>query len=218
MNQPPSQAADALLFFVKNPEPGRVKTRMASTVGPNAAAAIYRSLTSEICAILPPNAALYVHFDPPDKQLEIQEWLTPMLPSHAQFIPQIAGDLGDRMRAAFQTAFSIGHQRVAIIGSDCIDLSDSTFTETWRSLETCDCVLGPCSDGGYYLLAMNRLHPILFENIPWSSLQTLPQTLHAASSASLKVHLLPMLDDIDTEADLLSARNRHPRLFTNRSV
>ena len=211
----PPASPNAILFFIKHPTPGKVKTRLASTIGPDAAANAYRGLTAAICPILPEDVSLYVHFDPPELHREVEEWLTPMLRRRPNYIPQVAGDLGHRMHHAFRTAFNNGHLKVAIIGSDCVDISSSTFDQTWQALETSDGVIGPSADGGYYLLAMSSLHPSLFRNIPWSSPQTLAKTLESARQSNLTIHLLDVLEDIDTEADWNAALQRHPLLLSN---
>jgi uncharacterized protein len=191
---------DVILFFVKNPEPGQVKTRLGATIGHEQAAAAYRRIVEAICAMLPSGVRILVAFDPPDKQEVVQKWLSPLLGSRASYIPQGNGDLGNRLVTSFEAAFHHG-SRVAVIGSDCIDLTKSIWDQTWRSLEQHDCVIGPSADGGYYLMALKKPCPELFQSIPWSTESTLQVTLQRAAETGLTVHLLPVLEDIDTEKD-----------------
>lgn len=187
-----------VLLFVKYPEPGHVKTRLAARVGSVRAAAIYRQLVAAVCAQLPPGTDLAVMFDPMDQREELIEWLEPLCPA-TRYVPQSLGDLGMRLDAAFAAAFLHGYTKVAAIGSDCIDLAPAIFEEAWRALDTHDCAIGPTEDGGYYLLALSRPCPELFTKIAWSTDTVFEQTLTRAYRRT--VHTLPQLHDIDTEAD-----------------
>lgn len=220
----------ALLFFVKYPTPGQVKTRLAAEVGAERAAEIYRRLVSAVCARLPlENLSLRVCFDPVEQGAAIERWLHPLLTVRPQaetrFIPQCAGDLGDRMCGAFAQAFSEGAARVAVIGSDCVEITAGIIEEAFRALDRHDCAIGPSADGGYYLLALRRPQPELFERIAWSTPETFRQTSERAAELGLKVALLPELCDVDTESDwkiaerfLASAEHRmFPNPFTAKS-
>ena len=192
----------AILLFVKYPEPGKVKTRLAATLGAEMAADIYRRLVAAVVAGLPEGDDLIVVFDPPEKRAQVAEWLQSLLAGRrADFTAQAAGDLGVRLERAFADAFDQGFGKVAVIGSDCIELSPAVFSETWQALETRDAVLGPSTDGGYYLLALRRPCAALFHGIAWSTDAVRAQTLAQAQAAGLAVHELAALPDIDTEAD-----------------
>ena len=192
----------AILLFVKYPEPGKVKTRLAATLGAEMAADIYRRLVAAVVAGLPEGDDLIVVFDPPEKRAQVAEWLHSLLAGRrVDFIPQAAGDLGGRLEQAFAEAFARGFEKVAVIGSDCIELSPETFSETWRALETHDAVLGPSTDGGYYLLALRQSCAALFRGIAWSTDAVRAQTLAQAQAAGMAVHELAALPDIDTEVD-----------------
>lgn len=163
---------------------------------------IYRILVERICAVLPRDSCrVIVHFDPPEKQHEVEAWLRPLLPENAKFVPQNPGDLGARLAHAFSKTFADGFQKAAVIGSDCVELNGETFGTAFQKLEGHDCVLGPTDDGGYYLLGLKATQPALFQNIAWSTEQTFAQTLDRARDAGLTVALLPQLRDVDTESD-----------------
>ena len=200
-----------ILFFIKYPTPGEVKTRIAHTAGAARAADIYRRLAERVCSRLPDDAEIIAVFDPPAKRAEIEAWLTPLFP-FLKFIPQHSGDLGTRLLAAFAAAFDsmTAKGKVAAIGSDCVDLDATTFAKTWRALDEDDCVIGPSRDGGYYLLALRKPAPALFSDIDWSTERVLNQTLTRAAAAQLSVHLLPKLTDIDTEEDWRRLEQRFP--------
>ena len=179
-----------------------MKTRLAATLGAEMAADIYRRLVAAVVAGLPEGDDLIVVFDPPEKRAQVAEWLQSLLAGRrADFTAQAAGDLGVRLERAFADAFDQGFGKVAVIGSDCIELSPAVFSETWQALETRDAVLGPSTDGGYYLLALRRPCAALFHGIAWSTDAVRAQTLAQAQAAGLAVHELAALPDIDTEAD-----------------
>jgi rSAM/selenodomain-associated transferase 1 len=114
---------------------------------------------------------------------------------------QHPGDLGERMQQAFETAFSAGAQKVVIIGSDCPELSGALLDQAFATLDHADFVLGPVPDGGYYLLGMKAPAPALFEDIAWSTETVREKTLEKMAALGKTCALLPVLADIDTEAD-----------------
>ena len=191
-----------ILFFVKFPEPGKVKTRLAATLGAERAAEISRELAETVLKRIPAGEEVFVIFDPPEKRAEIAAWLHAAGEERTlRCIPQAAGDLGVRLERAFAAAFAEGCEAVAAIGSDCVELAPDHFAETWQALETHDVALGPTEDGGYYLLALRAPSPALFAGIAWSTEAVFQQTLDRAAEAGLRAHLLPKLRDVDTEED-----------------
>lgn len=191
----------AILLFVKWPEPGRVKTRIAATVGPVRAAEIYRELVAAVCARLPVSVPVIVCFDPAENGADVRGWLGPMLPQAVQWTAQVPGDLGARLKAGFADAFAAGWEMVAVVGSDCVELSAAVFDEAWRALESADAAIGPTEDGGYYLLALRAENAGLFEKIRWSTRFALADTEARAAGAGLRLHRLATLRDVDTAED-----------------
>jgi hypothetical protein len=192
------------LFFVKSPQPGQVKTRLAQDVGPEEAADIYRHLVQRLVRQFPMTLNLRVCFTPAEEEQTVREWLGPQLDAQGiewQLEPQFEGDLGQRMSAAFAMAFADGAEKVLIIGSDTPGINNSHFQETWDALEEVDVVIGPAQDGGYYLLGLRAYVPELFEDVPWSSEETLDATMERAMEAGLEVSWLEELNDIDTLED-----------------
>ena len=196
-----------LAVYLKLPQPGKVKTRLATELGDDRAAEIYRHLVEETIGHLPWELLdVWLCYDPPEAAAEVEAWLKPLIPGHAavQFVPQAAGDLGDRLRTVMDRAFT--HPDIAsltFVGTDCPDMRWPVFVITQRMpKEDIDAVFGATLDGGYYLLALRRPCPELFENIPWSTDRTLTASLAAAERAGRKVHLLERrLRDIDTAED-----------------
>lgn len=186
-----------LLLFVRNPELGKVKTRLAATVGPEMALEIYMRLlqhTREVTKQLPVHKRVYYTnaINPNDL------WPNDVYDKHVQ----PSGDLGQKMRAAFASAFEEGYTSVVIIGSDCLQLTEYIILEAYRQLETHEVVIGPALDGGYYLLGMNRLYPELFENKRWSTEHVFPDTIQDLQNLHLSYALLPRLSDVDHAEDL----------------
>jgi rSAM/selenodomain-associated transferase 1 len=195
----------AIVLFLKHPEPGRVKTRLAATVGSARATEIYREMVQQVCSGLPKDAVPIVMFDPPEQETAMRDWLSPMLRADALFIPQGPGDLGARIAHGFETAFAAGFSRVAAIGSDCIDVTPAIYAEAFSKLDEFDVVFGPAWDGGYYLVALSRPIPAIFRNVRWSSERTLADSLCRASELGITACLLEKRHDIDTEEDWLRA-------------
>lgn len=189
-----------LLIFIKNPDPGKVKTRLAATVGPQKAYQIYLKLLS-----LTIDAAS-------EADADRQVWYSSYIDSD-DFISepdftkrkQIGENLGARMLHAFESGFSEGYKNTVIIGSDCPDVNPALIEQAFNGLKEHDLVIGPSADGGYYLLGMKNLYESLFGEIDWSTERVLEQTLEKANSLSLSVTCLPELNDIDTIEDLEKA-------------
>ena len=196
-----------LAVFLKHPQPGRVKTRLAAELGAVRAAEIYRELAEATLRQLPWEMAdVWLCFDPPEQREAVQAWLVPLLPSGAcvQWHPQVAGDLGRRMNAVMDAAFALPDTAtLTFIGTDCPVLRWPAPVITQQMAEeNLDAVFGPAHDGGYYLLALRRPCPELFADIPWSTPQTLSASLAAAARAGRRVRVLEQeLRDIDTAED-----------------
>ena len=203
----------AILLFLKWPEPGRVKTRLAATLGAERAAEIYRALVAEVVRRLPGDAELVVMYDPVEKRAEIEAWLRGLCGERAvRFLAQAQGGLGVRLERAFAAAFALGFGKVAAIGSDCIGIAPEIFAEAWRALDAGGAAIGPSEDGGYYLLALRGECPRLFDGIAWSSGEVFTQTMERAREEGLGVHVLPTLCDVDTEEDWRRIALHNPQL------
>lgn len=194
---------DVLVAFVKEPRPGQVKTRLGRDLGSDLAAALYRSLAELELAQTRPEAAEYarrVYFAPAEAQAEIARWL----PGET-LVAQSGADLGARMARAFEEVLARGARRAVIVGSDVPWVSRAHVRQALAALDAHDLALGPTGDGGYYLLGLARPLPELFESMPWSTPQVLPETLARAAALGLSVSRLEPLDDIDTLGDLRRA-------------
>ncbi|MDQ6633025.1 MAG: TIGR04282 family arsenosugar biosynthesis glycosyltransferase [Verrucomicrobiota bacterium] len=186
-----------LIIFLKAPRIGLVKTRLAQTIGPATARDAYKKLVETLLQNLAPLADVELRFAPDDAAAEIQLWKQ----KNWTMRPQGKGDLGQRLQAAFAQNFSIGTERVVIIGSDCPHVTAMDIESAWTALKTHDVVLGPARDGGYWLIGLRQLQPVLLENISWSTETVLRETIQRAQKLFLKIYLLRELTDVDTEPE-----------------
>ncbi len=187
---------DALIIFVRKPELGKVKTRLAATIGNEAALVIYKKLlehTYTITSVLPCHK--YVFYTTAVEEDDI--WSK----GYTKLV-QANDDLGGRMKAAFACLFEKGHSRVCIVGSDCFELSAEIITKAFDLLDGSDLVIGPAKDGGYYLLGMRDDPKDVFEDIEWSTEKVFAQTLSRVKQHFYTCSLLPMLTDVDTINDV----------------
>ena len=188
---------EVLIIFAKNPEYGKVKTRLAATIGNEQALFIYQKLIEHTIAITKKiSADKIVYYS--DSIVEKDTWENNIYQKKLQS----GNDLEDRIKNAFKSSFTAGYDKVIIIGTDCFELNEEFISIAFEKMNDDDVVLGPAKDGGYYLLGMKKFYPSLFENIEWSSEKVLKQTLTTAMRLNLSVFLLPPLSDIDREPDL----------------
>jgi rSAM/selenodomain-associated transferase 1 len=186
-----------LIVFLKAPRPGAVKTRLAATLGAVEACAAYRRLVETLLRQLAALENVELCFSPDDAGSEITGWAQPTWP----LTTQGSGDLGHRLNQAFRRAFDEGAKSVVIIGSDCPEVSASDIQAAWTALLSHDLVLGPATDGGYWLIGLRTHRPELFADVPWSTNGVLRATLERSRAAGLRAHLLRELSDVDTAAD-----------------
>lgn len=190
-----------MLVFLRAPEPGKVKTRLAASIGAPAALAIYRRLAEHTLAearALAEEVQVRVHHTPADAAPAVRAWLGDGL----ALLPQAEGDLGARMGDAFDRAFADGCGRVVIIGSDLPEMSAGLLRSAFAALDQADAVIGPARDGGYYLLGLT--HPVsgVFDGIAWSTPEVFAGTMLRLRAAGMEPVTLPTLADVDVVADL----------------
>ena len=187
--------SNCLLIFTRNPELGKVKSRLAKGVGKENALTIYRKLlqhTREVVTQV--DCDRWVGYSVSIRDNDM--WAT----RDFKKFKQEGDDLGDRMKHAFKAAFAAGHKKVIIVGSDLYDLRARHIEEAFAALDTQETVIGPAKDGGYYLLGMKSLIPEVFSNKEWGT-----ETVYEATLSNLnkeKLHTLEELNDIDFAEDL----------------
>jgi rSAM/selenodomain-associated transferase 1 len=192
-----------IIIFTRFPEPGITKTRLIPVLGPEGACRLQRELTEKIVAQVRQIKKSYplmmeIHFSGGSRE-QMAGWLGRDL----DYVIQSEGDLGDRMRLAFQKGFRQGWEGVVLIGSDLPDLTPAIIRESFERLINHDLVLGPARDGGYYLIGLKADRPKLFGKfIIWGNKEVLKKTLITADQLGLKTTLLVRLRDVDRPEDL----------------
>ncbi|TAH04457.1 MAG: glycosyltransferase [Sphingobacteriales bacterium] len=186
----------ALIIFLKYPQLGECKTRLAKTIGDVNALKIYQLLlnhTHQITKNL--YVQKYLYFD--KSNIDTLNW-----EGDYKIEYQNQADLGGKMQQAFAEVFDKQHYPVIIIGTDCMEITSQIINDAYRQLNHYDVVIGPAKDGGYYLLGLNNPSPQLFENMEWSTNTVLSDTIKKAQELGLSYCFMPVLNDIDVEEDL----------------
>jgi rSAM/selenodomain-associated transferase 1 len=171
-----------LIIFVKNPIPGRVKTRLAATIGDQAALQVYQKLLEHTKAITEQlsfdKVVYYSEFIDENDFWRESEYMKRL---------QHSGNLGKRIQMAFHWGFQSGYKDICIIGSDCFELTSESIEDGFASLTANQAVLGPSKDGGYYL---------------WGTDSVAADTLADFQKLGISYAVLDTLADVDVEADL----------------
>lgn len=189
----------ALILFAKDPQAGKVKTRLQPWLDADTACHLYRHILADsvrnVCAVEGVDRFVGIHpshrsgfFDAVEKSGQVR------------LFEQEGGHLGERMRNAFEQRFAEGYETVVIIGSDSPTLPASYIRQ---ALDTDrDMTLGPCTDGGYYLIGMHRKVTDVFEGVEWGSEHVLTATLERVQQSGATLLLLPVWYDVDRPEDL----------------
>ena len=192
-----ASASRVLGVFAKEPVPGRVKTRLAADTSPEWAAAVARAfLVDTLRRLANVNARRVVAFAP----REAEGFFGSIAGPAFERIPQSEGDLGRRMSDFCATQLHAGARKVVLVGTDSPSLPVAFVEEAFAALDGADVVLGPATDGGYYLLGVRTLPPV-FEGLPWGTAEVLGETVARLRSPDWRVRLLPPWYDIDTRDD-----------------
>lgn len=185
-----------IITFTRNPELGKVKSRLAKSIGEASALEVYKILlehTENTLKKLDCDKAVYYSV----KIRENDIWNSKTYQKHQQK----GDDLGERMHHAFKKGFEDGYQNIIIVGSDLYDLSTEIIEKAFNALNNHDHVIGPALDGGYYLLGMKTLHPSVFNIKNWGSKTVYNQTISKLKHQT--VYVLKTLNDIDYVEDLI---------------
>lgn len=199
-----------LLIFSKYPIAGKAKTRLIPALGAEVAAQLHRQLAETAISTAQSWQQISsekvnritVHYTGAGEK-DLCSWLGADL----DYQEQPAGDLGQRMCTAFESAFECGIEHVIGIGTDVPTLTATILQQADKNLEDHDVVLGPAADGGYYLIGMNSLYLELFVNIDWGTERVYAQTQAICTRLGLKIAKLPVLNDIDRPEDLDTLKN-----------
>jgi hypothetical protein len=193
---------DCILFFVKYPVPGEVKTRLAEDSSPELAAELYATVVEEKFAELKEGceADLIVCHAPEGARQAMRDWLG----SGHRYLGQKGADLGRRMENAFREAFLLGYDRVILVGSDVPGLTPAILDEGLNALNKTTACLGPTDDGGYYGIGFHRqcFTPEAFHGVEWSTAAVFDQTASRLEKAGVEYQILQPLEDMDTSEDV----------------
>ncbi|MCW2118789.1 TIGR04282 family arsenosugar biosynthesis glycosyltransferase [Flavobacterium sp. 7A] len=186
---------NALLIFTRNPTLGKVKTRLAKSIGDEKALEVYKDLLQHtMLQTQYLDCDKYVFYD--SQIIEDDIWDNEIYNKKLQ----ADGDLGQRMKAAFETLFALGHEKCIIVGSDLFDLQTIDIKHAFHAMDYNEIAIGPAQDGGYYLLGLQKIFPSIFKNKQWGTSSVLADTLNDLPLHH--VYLLKTLNDIDTIEDL----------------
>ncbi len=200
-----------LIVFVKYPQPGQVKSRLANNFDSDFAALLYKAFVFDIleCA-MKGNWQLRIFFYPPEKETETKK----MFGSDHEYRPQRGTDLGTRMKNAFDDCFSVGFKSVVLIGSDFPDLPLKLIGDAFVALDSPgDAVIGPAADGGYYLIGFryDTFLPAIFEGLTWSTPLVFEETIRILKVNNYMPQLIDEWYDIDNGNDLLELIKRNKK-------
>ena len=185
----------ALILFIKNARPGHVKSRLAATLGPEKALAIYEALVEHIRQVIQPiKITKYIYYS------EVIEPQDAWDPNQFSKRLQQGPDLGTRMKNAF-TEILACHKGAILIGSDIPGITSSILDSASVALTDHDLVIGGTEDGGYYLIGLREPAPGLFDGMTWSTETVFEETIRRAQELGLTWYELPPLVDIDYEED-----------------
>lgn len=198
---PDRDRENILIVFVKYPEPGKVKTRIAQELGAHRAAELYSQMAKRIIRkVWRPDAyRAVIYFDPPEREEDVRAWLGI---DNVSYEPQSPGTIGDKMSNAFERVFSEGAEKAVLIGTDVPEITADVVSTACSMLNDTDVVLGPSYDGGYYLIGLRKFEPVLFRDIDWGTNTVFNRTLNRIIEKNLSHKSLDTLKDVDMAEDI----------------
>jgi rSAM/selenodomain-associated transferase 1 len=210
---------DGILFFVKYPKIGYVKSRLSSQIDKKFVVCLYKSFVEDILKILKEfEYDILICYYPAEKIENFKRWIG----KEYQYLPQNGKDLGERMKNCFIEGFSKGFEKLIVIGSDSPDLPSIIFMDAFHNLEKYDSVIGPCKDGGFYLLGFTNksFSSTIFSKIPWSTKDVFEKTTDLLKNECVKYFVLPEWQDVDTFDDLKEfyLRNKEEPFKTSQTM
>jgi len=190
-------------FFAKFPEPGKVKTRLARDIGPDAATDVCRSIAEYVLKRTSPADSGYrriIFYAPDAMRQRFREWM----PGEV-LRAQSGDDVGERMDNALKELFDLGAEKAIVVGSDIPCLHKGIIEQAFHELDRRDVIIGPAMDGGYYLIGMKCLHPEIFQNITWGTEKVFKETVTIIEKMGLSYGVVATLFDVDNLDDFIRA-------------
>ncbi|MFP8490098.1 TIGR04282 family arsenosugar biosynthesis glycosyltransferase [Gracilimonas sp. Q87] len=192
---------EKLIIFVKNEEAGKVKSRLAKSIGNIEALRVYQKLLR------------YTYSETVSLKMNKEIWYSSYVElndiwENDRFTKKLqkGDDLGQRMEYAFKTAFENGAEKAVIIGSDNAEITAKIIEDAFLSLNKKEFVIGPAKDGGYYLLGMNKFYPKVFKKVKWSTEEVFESTIGTIEQLGESIALLKTLNDVDIIEDWIEAK------------
>jgi uncharacterized protein len=191
---------NAVVIMAKAPLPNEVKTRLIPPLSPEEASSLYHCFLLDKIAQVKSirEARHFLAYTP----VTSKAFFRSIIPSSFSLINQVGADLGERLANVSKNLFDQGAEKVIILDSDSPNLPTDHILDGLSRLDDVDIALGPCEDGGYYLIGMRSYMPELFSGIPWSTSEVAKLTMKKAKALGLTVSLLPEWYDVDTMIDL----------------
>lgn len=197
--------ANCIIVFAKNPVPNEVKTRLIPFLPPERAASLYRAFLVDWCNALHKIAAaqLVIAYTPPDSLIPMKN----LIGLEAIYVSQVGSNLGERLISAAQWASSQNYSKLLLVGSDSPTLPLQYVERAFKLLDSCDVVIGPSMDGGYYLIGFSAhgaslAIPKVFQDVSWSTDVVFRQTLERTKAVNARLELLPPWYDVDNSEGL----------------
>ncbi len=192
-----------VILFVKLPEKGKVKSRLANRLDGNVVLRLYECMVLDtIDMVNSGHYSFHICFDPAGAGDRMRKWLG----HDYSYMPQLGNDLGEKMEQAFSHVFAKGIDAAVLIGSDVPGITSAIIAEALEALATHDSVIGPASDGGYYLIGFKKdtLCTYIFHHMPWSTAGVFVETSRRLHQALRSVYVLPECTDVDRKEDLIT--------------
>ncbi len=193
---------ECLLYFIKFPEPGKVKTRLGHDIGYENAAFLYKNFVEDMLnSFEKASISTIIFYDDSTPKDKYQNWL-----GRRDFQPQQGHDLGQRMANAFSSSFQDGSERLILIGSDLPGLNPQRIREGFEKMKKSPACIGPAKDGGYYMIGFQKAHYTeeIFKNMKWSTPEVYTETMIRFNLEKIIPATMPVFTDVDTLEDLKS--------------
>lgn len=210
------QSKCGLVLFLKYPQKGMIKTRLAKSIGDTLTLRLYECFIRDMLdKLISLPYDLHIFVAPADKVTAMNQWLGRDLPVHGQE----GGDLGERMKQTFEKMFQLGYESCVLMGSDCPDLPGSVLSDAFEGLKTAEAVIAPAVDGGYYLIGFRQPHfcESVFQNMAWSTDRVFQRTMEIFNQEKISVKILQEWWDVDDLDELKEFMDRNTKRESRKS-